>query len=175
MAQVGRPTVFTPELGRDICRRLSEGESLRKILKDDGYPNISTVMRWLFEDTTIHTDFQEFQEQYARARQVQAELRAEEIIAIADDSEGDYIIRTNENGEEYEVPDHENIQRARLRVDARKWVASKLLPKVYGDKVSAELTGKNGGPIQTEDVSEKELARRIAFALAQGQEDLTCH
>ena len=69
----------------------------------------------------------EFAEQYARAREVQAETLADEIVSIADE-DGD-------------------PQRQRLRVDARKWVASKLKPKRYGDKVTNEHTGADGGPV----------------------------
>jgi len=48
---------------------------------------------------------------------------------------------------------HENIQRDRLRVDSRKWYASKVLPKIYGDKLAKELSGPNGGPIETTNKS----------------------
>jgi hypothetical protein len=61
---------------------------------------------------------------------------AHEIIEIADDSSGDFII--NERGER--AVDHENINRARLKVDARRWLLSKILPKRYGDRVQADVT-----------------------------------
>lgn len=62
---------------------------------------------------------------------LQAERWAEEVLEIADDSSRD--VAENEHGDN--VTNHENIQRSRLRVDSRKWLLSKVLPKVYGDKL----------------------------------------
>ncbi len=124
----GRPSRYTPDLAAVICGRLAGGESLRTICADKDMPAISTVMGWLFDG-----DHGEFSEQYARAREAQAELRADEITDIAD-------------GVEHGAS--EAVQAARLRVDARKWIAAKLLPKRYGDKV--QHTGDGGGPIRTE-------------------------
>ena len=107
----GRPSVYTPELAARICARLADGESLRAICEDGDMPNRSTVHLWVIEDR------EGFSNQYAKARHAQALRWAEEITDIAD----------NEN--------KEDTQRARLRVDTRKWLLSKVLPKVYGDKV----------------------------------------
>ena len=133
----GRPTRYTPEVAARICMRLSEGESLRSICNDAAMPGLRTVMRWLFDG-----DHEEFWQQYARAREAQAEVRADEIVDIADDGSNDFW--TDKDGKA--VADHENIQRSRLRVDARKWIAAKLLPKRYGDKL--QHTGDGGGPIR---------------------------
>jgi hypothetical protein len=73
----------------------------------------------------------EFREQYERAKREGAEAWAEEILDISDDGSNDFYI--DEDGTE--KVNHENIQRSRLRVDSRKWLMSKLLPKKYGDKV----------------------------------------
>jgi hypothetical protein len=83
-------------------------------------------MGWLFDG-----NHDKFSEQYARAREAQAEIRADEITDIAD-------------GVEHGAS--EAVQAARLRVDARKWIAAKLLPKRYGDKM--QHTGDGGGPIR---------------------------
>ena len=61
------------------------------------------------------------------------------------------------------------MQRSRLRVDTRKWLLSKALPKIYGDKVTAEISGPDGGPIKTEEQTPLELARGIAFILNTAQ------
>jgi hypothetical protein len=79
----------------------------------------------------------DFRDQYARAREERADRYFEEIIEIAKDSSGDYTV--DRNGER--VVDHENIQRSRLRVDALKWVASKLAPRKYGDRVEHDVKG----------------------------------
>ncbi len=122
----GRPSLYTDKLVARICRRLAEGESLRGICADKAMPAISTVMGWLFDG-----NHNEFSEQYARAREAQAEIRADEIVDIADDASGDFT--ADKDGKP--VANSEHIQRSRLRVDARKWIAAKLLPKRYGDKL----------------------------------------
>lgn len=126
----GRPSDYTPEAADEICQRLADGESLRSICLGDGMPRQSTVFRWLAAR-------EEFREQYVRAREAQAEYLADQIIEIADDSANDY-----EMTEDGPRVNHEIVARSRLRVDARKWVASKLKPKVYGDKVEHEHGGK---------------------------------
>jgi hypothetical protein len=123
--QKGRPSDYTQEMADLICEKLCEGESLRAICLPDEMPNRSTVFRWL----SLH---EEFSNQYARAKEEQAEALADDIIAIAD--QYDQAIEKLEGG-----TDH--IQRAKLRIDSRKWVASKLKPKKYGDKVQNEITG----------------------------------
>jgi len=138
-ARKGRPSLYTEALAARICRRLAEGESLRAICADKAMPAISTVMGWLFDG-----NHDKFSEQYARAREAQAEIRADEIVDIADDDTNDFT--ADKDGKL--AANTEHIQRSRLRVDARKWIAAKLLPKRYGDKV--QHTGDGGGPIRTE-------------------------
>jgi hypothetical protein len=81
----------------------------------------------------------EFVQQYARARELQADYHIDEIVEIADDSTNDYMQDKDSAG--YKL-NGEHIQRARLRVDTRKWVASKLAPKKYGDKLDLNQTGQ---------------------------------
>lgn len=132
---VGRPSKFTQELADTICDRLAGGESLRKICSGDDMPAGSTVWLWLSENKL-------FSEQYARAREAQADKLADEIIEIADDGRNDTY-----QGENGEAVNHDVIARSRLRVDARKWYASKLAPKKYGDKVTQEHTGRIDGEL----------------------------
>jgi hypothetical protein len=108
---------------------------MRSICNDEGMPVCSTVFKWLSEN-------KDFSEQYARAREIQAEIMADEIIEIADDSTNDFMEMQKKNGATVLVCDQENINRARLRVDSRKWVAAKLLPKKYGDKQTVEHEGR---------------------------------
>lgn len=143
---VGRPSDYNQDVAAAICARLVEGESLRKICQDDDMPAISTVFKWL----AAH---EEFVEQYALARDSQADTLADEIIDIADDGKRDY--KVDEDGRA--VVDHDHIARARLRVDARKWIAAKLKPKKYGDRIHQEVTGKDGAPIQYEDARDRNL------------------
>lgn len=89
---------------------------MRTICMADEMPAMSTVFRWLAKH-------EEFQEQYARAKEESAEAMIEDMLAIADGG------------------NWSDTQRARLRVDTRKWIASKLKPKKYGDKLHTEHTG----------------------------------
>jgi hypothetical protein len=73
--------------------------------------------------------------EYARAKEEMAEHFAEEMLEIADDGSNDWIERELERGNVIKVADHEHIARSRLRVDTRKWLMSKLLPKKYGEKL----------------------------------------
>lgn len=131
---MGRPGEFTIELGELICERIASGESLRTICADEGFPDKSTIFRWLGSNEA-------FRDQYARAKSVQAEAMAEELLDIADDATNDWMDKRF--GEtEVRVIDNEAIQRSKLRVDTRKWLMSKMLPKKYGDKVEHEHSGK---------------------------------
>ena len=131
MAGRGRPCGFTKEIGDEICTRLMDGESLRRICLDDHMPARSSVFLWLH-----HVVDKDFSDQYERARAVMAECLVEDLLDIADNSTNDFMER-----EGVEVPDHENIQRAKLRVDTRKWFVGKVLPKKYGDSMNLKHSG----------------------------------
>jgi hypothetical protein len=137
--KIGRPTDFSEKIVAEICDRLCAGESLRTICRDDHMPVCSTVFVWL-------TKHPAFAEQYARARDVQADAIFEEILDIADNATNDWMERRGE-GDAGWVANGEHIQRSRLRVDARKWMAGKLAPKKYGEKAALELSGKDGAPL----------------------------
>ncbi|RVH87752.1 hypothetical protein CN204_04265 [Sinorhizobium meliloti] len=121
---IGRPSDFTQEIADTICERIADGESLRSICNGEDMPNKATVFRWL----AVHDVFRD---QYARARETQADALFDDVLAIADqyDSASDAI-----------NPDL--IQRAKLRIDTRKWMAGKLRPKKYGDKIDVEHSGQ---------------------------------
>jgi hypothetical protein len=103
-------------------------------------PHRSTVLRWALKH-------EEFRDLYARAMDIRTDVWADETVDISDDSSGDYIERTRDDGSSYTTVDHDHIARSRLRVDTRKWIASKLKPRKYGDRVAHELSGPNGGPL----------------------------
>lgn len=121
----GRPLKYGPETKSIICALIASGKSLTAICKMDGMPHIDTVFTWMLEDA-------EFSERYTRARETQADVLADEILDIADEAFKDYTVDADGN----QVVNQEAIQRSRLRVDARKWIASKLKPKKYGDKLA---------------------------------------
>lgn len=135
---MARPSEYSEETAYKICEQLADGMSLRKICAQEGMPDKTTVRRWLQQQDGFRT-------QYAQAREDQADHWADEIIDIADEAEDAGL--------------------ARVQVDARKWVACKLKPKVYGERLAAELSGPNGGPIETKATPDIELARKLAHLL----------
>lgn len=148
MAKRGRPSKFTKELASRICERLAAGESLRAVCRDEGMPAAQTVLRWAAKEP--------FSEQYARAREIGYAHMAEELLEIADDGTNDYVERERENGTKHVVFDAEHVQRSKLRVDTRKWLLSKCLPKVYGDKI--EHSGPGGAPIPVQLIELRPVA-----------------
>ncbi|EOW5099659.1 ubiquitin carboxyl-hydrolase [Salmonella enterica] len=130
---VGRPSDYLPEVADDICALLASGESLVKVCKRPGMPAKATVFRWLSEH-------EEFRDKYAKATEARADSIFEEIFEIADNA----------------IPDAAEVAKARLRVDTRKWALARMNPRKYGDKVTNELVGKDGGAIQTITMSKEE-------------------
>lgn len=135
----GRPSLYSPELADKICELIADGKSLRTICQADDMPNRGTVFRWL---ALSEAGDKIFSNQYACARQTQADVLFEEILEIADE-EVTMVKRSKhqpgaeDDDAEVEVCfDPTAVQRNRLRVDSRKWMAGKLRPKVYGDKLA---------------------------------------
>lgn len=128
----GRPSMYSEALATTICERIANGESLTAICKDEGIPSKVTVFKWLKEHG-------EFVNQYARAREMQADHYLDEIFEIADDGSNDWMERQVKGGAAVKAVDQEHIQRSRLRVDTRKWAMAKLAPKKYGEKLDLSL------------------------------------
>jgi hypothetical protein len=136
----GRPTDYTPEIGSAICAEIALGYSLRTICTTGSMPCVATIFNWL----RVHP---EFLEQYTRAKEEQADALAEEMLDIADDGTNDWVEKNGKDGKPFIALDAEHVQRSRLRIETRKWIASKLKPKKYGEKVNVEATGKDGTPL----------------------------
>ena len=110
----GRPSDYTKEIGDKICEIIATTSfSLARISADNGFPHPSSMRRWILK-------YDDFRSNYARAKLAQANILAEECLEIADNSIS------------------ENYNADRLRIDTRKWLASKLLPKQYGDRIMLE-------------------------------------
>lgn len=121
----GRPSKYTQELVQAIAARLSRGEPLAKICRDDGMPEPNTVRNWMEARPDILSLI-------ARAREDGEDLLAAECLEIADDGRRDYV--PNDDGRE--VVDHDHIQRSKLRIDTRLKLLAKWNPKKYGEKVA---------------------------------------
>lgn len=123
---------FNQEIAAKILDQIANNViSMRHICAQKGFPTPSTVYKWLSEN-------KDFSEQYARARESQAEIMAEEILDISDDATNDFMTIVK-GDKEYVVENKEWTSRSKLRTDNRKWLLSKLLPKKYGDKQEVTL------------------------------------
>lgn len=109
-----RPFDFRQDIADEICHQLIGGDSLRTICDNQAMPSRTRVLQWLAENEA-------FQGQYARAREAQADAFVDEMIEIADTCE--------------------DAAQARLRIDTRKWIASKMRPKKYGEKLDVDVGG----------------------------------
>lgn len=133
MAKRGAPTIYSEELVDAICELVADGASLRAIGATEGMPATNTLVRWLADGEHPY-----FKLHYARAKEALADKFSEEILQISDDGSNDTYIDENGNRK----TDQDVIARSRLRVDSRKWLASKLAPKKYGDKL--DLSSSDG-------------------------------
>lgn len=132
--KIGRPSSYNKDTAAEICARLVNGESLRSVCRDPRMPDVKTVYLWLQQN-------EEFLHQYTQAKEDQADTLQEDILDIADTLPD-------------QVVDKEGIARVdaayvnwmRLRVDSRKWIASKLKPKKYGDRQI--LAGDKDSPVE---------------------------
>lgn len=135
---------FNQATADEICRRLAEGESLNAICKTEGLPAESTVRAWALDD------IEGFAANYARARSIGYEKLAEELLEIADTPQTGVIRTVKPDGTE-EVKHADMIEHRRLRVDSRKWMLSKMLPKVYGDKLDMSVAGSMSVSLRGDD------------------------
>lgn len=122
--KLGRPSSYTDKIGIEMCTLLSQGNSLVRICKLPHMPELSSVYRWL-----AAPEHEAFRQNYTRARAEMTHTLSEQCIEIADLSK--------------------DPAKARLQVDARKWFASKMLPKVYGDASQVRLADANGDKLDT--------------------------
>lgn len=134
-----RTSTFTQEVADAICAELAEGKSLNEACKAEGMPAESTVRAWALDDV------EGFSAKYTRARAIGYERLADEILSISDTTQPGVKTKVNEKGE-VETTEGDMIEHRRLRVDSRKWMLAKMLPKVYGDKVTHQ--GDEDKPIR---------------------------
>lgn len=141
--KIGRPSLYSKKIADKICLLIAtSSKGLRAICKDNpGLPDYATIFKWLRE-----SDKQYFIDSYARAREDQADFLADEMMEISDHTEEDHTAFTGINV----------VNRDRLRIDTRKWIAAKLKPKKYADKIDQNInhtitnvSASFGTPIQS--------------------------
>jgi hypothetical protein len=139
---VGAPPIpYDPAIAEELCNATVIStlsikaicDAKRKV--DPLWPSESVIRRWL----TIND---EFNENYARARQQQMHVMADEVIEISDNANADLEIATGKDGKPYLRVNGEAIQRSKLRTDNRKWLMSMLAPRTFGDKLDITSDGK---------------------------------
>ena len=129
MADIGRPSIYTPELAERICLEMAKGRSLRAICQDEGMPARSTVHLWEVNNVDGFSD------RYARAQFIRVLEMADETLDIADNASNDWMATNDPENSGFKL-NGEAVARSRLRVDTRKWMSSKLAPKLFGDKLT---------------------------------------
>ena len=112
---IGRPAIITDEVGEAIFQRIEAGESISAITKKEGFPSSRTLYKKVESD-------EEFRSRFNWSLMVRSEMWAEEIVSISDSVKGSSSM--------------EEINAAKLAVNARQWIVSRLLAKKYGDKTA---------------------------------------
>ena len=141
---------YTTAIADRICAEIADGKSMRSVCRAEDMPDKATVFKWL-------RDHPDFAAQYTAAKVESAEAHAEDILDIADDGSNDWMATNDPDNPGWRA-NGEQAQRSRLRVDARKWIASKLKPKKYGEKL--ELAGSVGRGAS--ELTEEQLERIAA-------------
>ena len=137
---MARPSKYTPELLEVICARLSKGEPLAAICRDEGMPDPATVWRWGEADETVS-------QAIARAREAGEDWLAAECLLIADTPEIGVETTTKPNGD-METREGDMLGHRKLRIDTRLKLLAKWNPRKWGDKVAHEHGGSGGHPIK---------------------------
>jgi len=145
----GRPSTYTPKIAKAICDTIaSNTNGVKRLCRaNPHWPCEDTIFAWLKK-------YPEFSEQYKRAKICQVELLVDELIDIADDSSQDLV--TDASGAlSYNA---ERVARSKLRIETRKWIAARLVPRIYGTNGNEDTYASNTA------ISEemKQLRERLA-------------
>lgn len=173
----GRPTSFTPMLGRAICKLIADGYSLKEICEHEKMPSKQSVFNWLFDGRENENDVEKraFFDQYARAREAQGHLYADELRNLTKDQKR-YWLMNPDTGEIMRdsaglpIPDPHYAARLRTESDNLKWMAGKLAPKVYGDKVNldANVTQKTEFPPHMQEILSQIMGKDVEVEMIDG-------
>lgn len=138
MAKMGRPSIYSEAIAKEVLDGIAEGKSLVEVCKADAMPSVRTIMQWAADNA-------EFSQQYACAREAQAEYMDDLVVETAKAA-------------------REDPQAARVQIDAYKWRAAKLAPKKYGDSTMLRHADADGEKLEMDDVAR---ATRLAAILSR--------
>lgn len=161
---MSRPLSYTPELAAKICEKLASCGSLRAVCREEGMPDRNTVMRWVVDNVNG------FAAEYARAKSLGIDEFVEETLEIADDGTNDWMM--TQHGPQL---DSEHVQRSKIRIETRRWLAERMEPKKYGARTGLDVTNSDGTLAVDADARAKRLAALMAQAKARqeaGQGDV---
>ena len=127
---------YSEPVSKAICKFLASGMTLNEVCKRPLMPAESTVRSWAIDPT------HPFSAKYVRAREIGYAKMADQIIDIADHSVNDYMTRVTKDGGVEVAINRECLERTKLRIETRKWLLSKALPKMFGEKVALDHSGK---------------------------------
>lgn len=143
---------FTAPLGKALCKMLASGMTLNEVCRRPLMPPESTVRSWAIDPA------HPFSAKYVRAREIGYAKMADQIIDIADHSVNDYMRRVTKDGGVETLINREVLERTRLRIETRKWLLSKALPKMFGDKVAVDHSGTIATPDRPQPTGSDHLA-----------------
>lgn len=150
MAKRGRKSTYTPELHREICDRLSTGETLTSICSDSHMPETRTVGLWKEANANFASDF-------ARARDAGFDAIADECIRIANTPLEGVRTEISDDGKTKEVRD-DMLGHRKLQIETRLKLLAKWDPRRYGDRIHTEFSGEIGVKKSAADMTDEELA-----------------
>ena len=123
------------DMASAVCSLMASGMSLKDACAEPGMPARPTFYKWM-------AAYPEVGDMYARAREERADLMADEVLSIAD-APLDVPAADNDDGSaEDKLKFRKALEQRRQMIDARKWAAAKLNPKVYSERQNVDLTAK---------------------------------
>ena len=144
--KIGRPSKYTPEIAAEICMRLSNGEPLRQICRDDGFPAWQTVYDWMYRDDELGEAGVGLSGAIAHARDLGYDAMAEECLIIADTPKLGERQVMDDKGSTITVEDM--LGHRKLQIETRLKLLAKFNPKKYGDKLA--LAGDAENPLKAQ-------------------------
>jgi hypothetical protein len=139
--KTGRPSTYTTEIADEICSRLSQGEPLRAICRDEGMPAWRTVYGWMAASDDLST-------RIAHAREIGEESLAQECLDIADNAANDWMEKHDKDGAAVGWQlNGDHVQRSKLRIETRLKLLAKWNPKKWGEKVDLNHGGQKENPL----------------------------
>lgn len=151
----------TQELRDEVCARRIRGEKLQDICADEHLPSYDTLMKWWLGEPGDGHDA--FRHAYAHALMAWAMGVVDEIVEIADDTSGDW--QWSERKQAW-VPDNDTPTRAKVRIDTRKWIATKMLPRLFGERMEIDYRSSDGSA-SGRRLTDAQLARLSTPALRE--------